>query len=63
MATLQRRCGTPMLQEMREAEALEMQAKLSPEEFRVWQIRRDEPYHRLSLERWGTPMPPELLPK
>lgn len=63
MSAIQRRCGTPMLQEMREAEALEMQAKLSPEDFRVWQIRRDEPYHRLSLERYGIPLPHELLPK
>ena len=60
MKTNQRRCGTPMLREMREAEAREMQDELSPEKFRVWRIRQDEPYLRQSLERYGLPLPPEL---
>lgn len=58
-----RNCLTPLFQEMREHERLLAQAQLSPEEYRVWQIQRDEPYHLLSHKRWGTPLPPELALK
>ena len=49
-----------MIRAAQEAEEKEMQAKLSPEEFRVWRIRQDEPYLRQSHEQYGTPLPPEL---
>ena len=56
----QRRCGTPMLDEYFRQEALKMEAKLSPEEYRVWLIRRDEPLFRMAHQSWGAPLPPEL---
>ena len=59
----QRMCLTHLLQVRKAEVEEEMKAKLSPEDFRVWRIQRDEPYHQLSLETWGTPLPPELLLK
>ena len=38
----------------------EMQAKLSPKEFRVWRIRQGAEIYHLSHKTWGTPLPPEL---
>ncbi len=56
----ERRCGTPMVWAAQERLEEIAKAQLSPEYFRVWRIQQDEPYHRLSNQSWGTPLPPEL---
>ena len=56
----ERRCGTPMVWAAQERLEEAAKAQLSPEDFRVWRIQQDEPYHRLSNQSWGTPLPPEL---
>ena len=56
----ERRCGTPMAWAAQERLEEIAKAQLSPEDFRVWRIQQDEPYHRLSNQSWGTPLPPEL---
>ena len=60
----QRRCLTGDRWEYEEQEEQEVKAVLSPEEFRVWMIQKNEHLYQMGLKAFGTPLPVELtLPK
>ena len=56
----QRLCLTIEVWEYRKEEEREVKAVLSPEDFRVWMIQRNEHISRMSFETWGNPPPVEL---
>ena len=57
-------CLTAARWEYEEEEEKQVEAVLSPEDFRVWMIQRREHLYQMSLKAWGTPLPVELsLPR
>jgi hypothetical protein len=60
----QRRCLTIEVWEYEKKQEKEVEAVLSPEDFRVWMIQKYEHLSQMSFKAWGTPLPVELsLPR
>ena len=56
----QRRCLTIEVWDYERKQEKEVEAVLSPEDFRVWRIQKDEHLSRMGFDAWGTPLPVEL---
>jgi hypothetical protein len=53
-------CLTAARWEYEEEEEKQVEAALSPEDFRVWMIQKREHLYQMGLEAFGTPLPVEL---
>jgi hypothetical protein len=53
-------CLTAARWEYEEEEEKQVEAALSPEDFRVWMIQKREHLYQMGLKAFGTPLPEEL---